>query len=63
LCFDAIVTEGIFQAAAERLHRSQPTVSSSVKNLEVQLNLNKTGCSRCPVWIVDRSSGEVGRTA
>ena len=40
LCFDAVVTEGSFQAAAEKLLRSQPTVSSSVKNLETQLQLN-----------------------
>lgn len=40
LCFDAVVSEGSFQAAAEKLFRSQPTVSSSVKNLETQLGLN-----------------------
>jgi len=40
LCFEAVVTEGTFQAAAEKLRRSQPTVSSSVKNLEHQLQLN-----------------------
>src|ERR1700676_2649915 len=40
LCFDAVVTAGSFQAAAEKLNRSQPTVSASVKNLETQLRLN-----------------------
>lgn len=40
LCFDAVVTEGSFQAAAAKLLRSQPTVSSSVKNLETQLQLS-----------------------
>jgi DNA-binding transcriptional LysR family regulator len=40
LCFDAVVTEGSFQAAAEKLCRSQPTVSASVKNLETQLRLD-----------------------
>jgi DNA-binding transcriptional LysR family regulator len=40
LCFEAVVSEGSFQAAAEKLSRSQPTVSSSVKNLESQLQLN-----------------------
>jgi DNA-binding transcriptional LysR family regulator len=40
LCFEAVVTEGTFQAAAEKLRRSQPTVSSSVKNLEHQLQLS-----------------------
>src|SRR3982074_1941121 len=39
LCFDAVVTEGSFQAAAERLLRSQPAVSSAVKNLETELRL------------------------
>jgi DNA-binding transcriptional LysR family regulator len=40
VCFEAVVSEGSFQAAAERLSRSQPTVSSSVKNLEAQLQLS-----------------------
>jgi DNA-binding transcriptional LysR family regulator len=38
-CFDAVVSEGSFQAAAEKLLRSQPSVSTSVKNLEAQLQL------------------------
>ncbi|SEC73780.1 DNA-binding transcriptional regulator, LysR family [Rhizobiales bacterium GAS191] len=40
LCFEAVVSEGGFQAAAEKLMRSQPSVSASVKNLEGQLRLN-----------------------
>ena len=52
LCFDALVTEGSFQAAAEKLLRSQPTVSISVKNLETQLHLN----------LVDRSGYRVSLT-
>src|SRR5947209_20435532 len=40
VCFEAVVSEGSFQAAAEKLLRSQPTVSSSVKNLESQLQLS-----------------------
>src|ERR1700687_801467 len=39
VCFEAVVSEGSFQAAAEKLRRSQPTVSSSIKNLETQLQL------------------------
>ena len=39
LCFDAVVRDGSFQTAAERLQRSQPSVSASVKNLETQLGL------------------------
>jgi DNA-binding transcriptional LysR family regulator len=38
-CFDAVVTGGGFQAAAEKLLRSQPAVFSAVKNLESQLGL------------------------
>jgi DNA-binding transcriptional LysR family regulator len=40
VCFEAVVSEGSFQAAADRLRRSQPSVSSSVKNLENQLQLS-----------------------
>src|SRR5665213_649145 len=45
-CFDAVVTEGSFQAAADRLRRSQPSISVAVKNLESQLQLvllNRSG--------------------
>jgi DNA-binding transcriptional LysR family regulator len=38
-CFDAVVCEGSFQAAADKLLRTQPTVFTSVKNLEAQLGL------------------------
>jgi DNA-binding transcriptional LysR family regulator len=38
-CFDAVVTAGGFQAAAGKLHRSQPTVFSAVKHLESQVGL------------------------
>jgi DNA-binding transcriptional LysR family regulator len=39
-CFDAVVTEGSFQAAAEKIRRAQPSVSLAVKNLEAQLGLS-----------------------
>jgi DNA-binding transcriptional LysR family regulator len=52
LCFDAVVTEKGFQAAAEKLRRSQPTVSASVKNLETQLRLD----------LLDRSGYRVALT-
>src|ERR1700744_2649383 len=38
-CFDAVVAEGGFQQAAEKLRRTQPTVFAAVKNLESQLGL------------------------
>jgi DNA-binding transcriptional LysR family regulator len=52
LCFHAVVTEGGFQAAAEKLLRSQPAVSSAVKNLEAQLRLS----------LLDRSGYRVALT-
>jgi len=45
-CFDAVATEGSFQAAAAKLHRTHPTVFAAVKNLEAQLKmelLNRDG--------------------
>ena len=38
-CFDAVAAEGSFQAAAQKLHRSHPTVFTAVKNLEHQLGI------------------------
>jgi len=51
-CFDAVVSEGGFQAAAEKLHRSQPTVFAAVKGLESQLRLK----------LLDRSGYRVSLT-
>jgi DNA-binding transcriptional LysR family regulator len=53
LCFDAVVTEGSFQNAAEKLLRSQPTVSTSVKNLEAQLQLTLLDRSGYRVTLTD----------
>jgi DNA-binding transcriptional LysR family regulator len=39
LCFDAVARHGGFQAAAEKLHRSHPSVFASVAKLELQLGL------------------------
>jgi DNA-binding transcriptional LysR family regulator len=39
-CFDAVVNEGGFQAAAERLHRSHPSVFAAVAKLERGLGLD-----------------------
>ena len=38
-CFDAVVSGGSFQAAAEQLHRSHPSVFAAVAKLEHQLGL------------------------
>ena len=38
-CFDAVVSEGGFQAGAEKLRRSHSTVFTAIKNLESQLRL------------------------
>jgi DNA-binding transcriptional LysR family regulator len=39
LCFRAVVAEGSFPAAAEKMHRSHPAVFTAVKNLESELGL------------------------
>src|SRR6266851_4083333 len=52
LCFDAVVSEGSFQAAAAKMRRAQPSVSLAVKNLENQLRLS----------LLDRSGYRVSLT-
>lgn len=52
ICFEAVVREGSFQAAADTLRRSQPSISTSVKNLENQLRLS----------LLDRSGYRVALT-
>jgi DNA-binding transcriptional LysR family regulator len=52
LCFDAVVAEGGFQQAAEKLRRTQPTVFTAVKNLEEQVGLT----------LLDRSGYRVALT-
>jgi DNA-binding transcriptional LysR family regulator len=51
-CFHAVVDAGGFQAAAERLHRSHPSVFAAVAKLERQLGLP----------LLDRSGYRVGLT-
>jgi DNA-binding transcriptional LysR family regulator len=51
-CFDAVVTAGSFQAAADKLGRSHPTVFAAVKSLEAQLGLS----------LLDRSGYRVALT-
>src|SRR5882724_5439067 len=52
-CFDAVVTEGGFQAGADKLHRSQPTVFAAVKGLEAQLGLTLLNRSGYRVALTD----------
>ena len=52
MCFDAVVREGSFQAAADKLRRAQPSVSAAVKNLESRLGLS----------LLDRSGYRVSLT-
>jgi DNA-binding transcriptional LysR family regulator len=52
-CFNAVVNEGGFQAGADRLHRSQPTVFAAVKNLESQLGLRLLNRSGYRVGLTD----------
>ena len=52
VCFDAVVSQGTFQAAAEKIRRAQPTVSAAVKNLESQVGLR----------LLDRSGYRVSLT-
>ena len=61
-CFDAVVTEGSFQAAAERLLRSQPTVSTSVRNLEAQLGLSLLDRSGYRVVMTDAGRANLTQT-
>ena len=51
-CFDAVAREGSFQAAADRLHRTHPTVFAAVRKLEHQLELK----------LLDRSGYRVALT-
>nr|WP_132519626.1 LysR family transcriptional regulator [Rhizobium sp. BK376] len=53
-CFDAVVTEGSFQGAADRLMRTHPTVVSAVRNLEEQLGFSLLDRSGYRVVLTDR---------
>ncbi|MDE2429608.1 MAG: LysR family transcriptional regulator [Burkholderiales bacterium] len=52
LCFCAVVEAGSFQAAADSLHRTHPTVFNAIKNLEQRLELR----------LLDRSGYRVALT-
>lgn len=51
-CFCAVIEEGSFRAAADRLHRSQPAISQQVKSLEKELGqvlLERKTCRMTPM--------------
>lgn len=52
-CLNAVIDEGSFQAAAEKLHRTHPAVHAAVRNLEQRLGVS----------LLDRSQYRVGLTA
>ncbi|ANH71350.1 LysR family transcriptional regulator [Ralstonia insidiosa] len=52
-CLEAVIAEGSFQAAADKLHRTHPAVHAAVKNLEQRLG----------VALLDRSEYRVRLTS
>jgi DNA-binding transcriptional LysR family regulator len=52
-CFDAVVAEGGFQAAATKLHRTHPTICTAVKILEDQLGIELLDRSGYRVVLTD----------
>ncbi|HEV2551179.1 MAG TPA: LysR family transcriptional regulator [Stellaceae bacterium] len=61
-CFDAVVSEGGFQAGAERLRRSHSTVFTAIKNLESQLGLKLLDREGYRVRLTDAGRSFHGRT-
>jgi DNA-binding transcriptional LysR family regulator len=61
-CFDAVVTEGGFQAGAARLGRSHSTVFTAIKNLEDQLALRLFDREGYRVSLTDGGRSFHGRT-
>jgi DNA-binding transcriptional LysR family regulator len=61
-CFDAVVSEGGFQAGAERLRRSHSTVFAAIKNLESQLGLKLLDRAGYRVGLTDAGRSFHGRT-
>ncbi|MFB9268640.1 LysR family transcriptional regulator [Bradyrhizobium erythrophlei] len=61
-CFEAVVSEGSFQAAADKLRRAQPTVSAAVKNLEAQLQLTLLDRSGYRVTLTEAGRSFLERT-
>lgn len=61
-CFDAVVSEGGFQAAAEKIRRAQPSVSAAVKNLEAQVGLALLDRSGYRVVLTDAGRSFHART-
>jgi DNA-binding transcriptional LysR family regulator len=60
-CFDAVAMEGSFKAAAERLHRSHPTVFTAVANLEEQLGVTLFDRSGYRVALTEEGRAMLGR--
>jgi DNA-binding transcriptional LysR family regulator len=61
-CFDAVVTEGGFQAGAIKLRRTHSTVFTSVKNLESHLGLRLLDRDRYRVALTEAGKSFHART-
>jgi DNA-binding transcriptional LysR family regulator len=61
-CFDAVVSEGGFQAGAAKLRRSHSTVFTSIKNLENQVGLRLLNRAGYRVTLTEAGRSFHGRT-
>ncbi|MES2264918.1 MAG: LysR family transcriptional regulator [Pseudomonadota bacterium] len=61
-CFEAVVSQGSFQAAADQLCRSQPTVFAAVKSLETQVGVSLLDRSSYRVKVTDAGASFHART-
>jgi len=61
-CFDAVASEGGFQAGAGKLYRSQPAVFTAVKSLEAQLGLTLLNRSSYRVTLTEAGRAFHSRT-
>jgi DNA-binding transcriptional LysR family regulator len=61
LCFDAVISEGSFQAAAARLGRTHPSVHAAVGNLERRLGVSLLDRSNYRVSLSEAGQRLIGR--
>ena len=62
-CFDAVISEGGFQAAATKLRRSHSAVFTAIRNLESQLGLKLLDRKGYRVTLTDAGRPFIGARA
>lgn len=57
LAFVTVVNQGSFRAAARKLHKTQPTISAAIQNLELEIGFTLFERTHGKATLTDKARG------